>query len=61
MAIMYDHEVEVVIRVNVRSTLQHGLDYKDDVLDAVKEEIGAMSVDKAFWAHEIIETTVGDY
>jgi hypothetical protein len=61
MALMYDHEVEVTMTVFVRSTVRDGLDYKDDILEAVKEELEYMTVDRAFANHEIINTTAGDY
>jgi hypothetical protein len=58
MAIMYDHEVEVTMTVYVRSLQENSLDYKNDVTDALREELAHTGV---VLDYEIVDTTTGDY
>jgi hypothetical protein len=61
MALMYDHEVEVVMRVFVRSISDDQFDGGNDLIEAVKEELEGMKKDKQFYNYQIIDTTRGDY
>jgi hypothetical protein len=58
MALMYDHEITVTMTVFVRSMQENALDYRNDVLEAVRKEVLHKGVALDY---EIVDTTTGDY
>jgi|TARA_Y100000296_G_scaffold46108_1_gene52911 hypothetical protein len=60
MALMYDHEIEVLVRVYARSTQSDNVDDREDIQEAIKEDMkNEAQLEILDW--DIVHSEAGDY